>query len=89
MQKENITIQNKLGLHARASMKLINVAGRFESDIIIKHGNTQVDAKDIMNVMGLAASKGTDIELITQGTDEIEAMDAIKALIEDRFGEEE
>ncbi len=78
MQKEKITIQNKLGLHARASMKLINVAGRFESDIIIKQGDTQVDAKDIMNVMGLAASKGTDIELITQGSDEIDAMDAMK-----------
>lgn len=89
MLKQKITIQNKLGLHARASMKLINVAGRFESSILIKHNSKEVDAKDIMNVMTLAASKGTEIELITEGPDEQAAMEAVSELIENRFGEEE
>ncbi|MCB1827464.1 MAG: HPr family phosphocarrier protein [Coxiellaceae bacterium] len=89
MLTKKITIKNKLGLHARASMKLINVAGRFNCNITIKHDNKIVDAKDIMNVMGLAASKGTEIELITDGSDEKEAMNAVAELIENRFDEEE
>jgi len=89
MLKRKITIQNKLGLHTRASMKLINVAGRYESEIIIKHDNTEVNAKSIMNVMGLAASKGTEIELIIDGPDEKEAMEVISELIENNFGEDE
>lgn len=89
MLKKKITIQNKLGLHARASMKLISAAGRFECDIFIKHNDTKVDAKDIMNVMGLAASKGTEIEVITDGKDEEEAMTTITNLIKNRFDEEE
>ena len=89
MLKQKITIQNKLGLHARASMKLLNVTGRFECKIFIKYDNKEVDAKDIMNIMGLAASKGTEIELITDGPDEKEAIAAICELIENRFGEDE
>lgn len=89
MQKKKITIQNKLGLHARASMKLINVAGRFESDVLIKHDSSEVNAKSIMNVMALALSKGTEIELITHGPDEEEALKAVSELIENRFDEEE
>jgi len=89
MRIEKIIIQNKLGLHARASMKLINVAGRFQSDIFIQHDKIKTDAKDILNVMSLAANKGTEIEIITEGPDEDQAMDAIIALIKDRFGEEE
>lgn len=89
MLTRKTTIQNKLGLHARASMKLINVAGRFSCDVTIKHGDNEVDAKDIMNVMGLAASKGTEIELVTDGPDEKEAMEAVAELIENCFDEEE
>ena len=89
MLQKKIIIQNKLGLHARASMKLINVAGRFQSEIFIKHGNTKVDAKDIINVMGLAANKGSEIELIVDGPDEKNAMKALVELINDRFGEDE
>jgi len=89
MLKKTITIKNKLGLHARASMKLINVAGRFESKVIIKQGNAEVNAKSIMNVMALAASKGTEIELITEGPDEQQAMNAVTELIENRFDEDE
>jgi len=89
MLKQKIIIQNKLGLHARASMKLINVAGRFQGNIFIQHGDTKIDAKDILNVMGLAANKGSEIELITDGPDEEEAMKAIVDLINDRFGEDE
>jgi len=89
MLQKKIIIQNKLGLHARASMKLINIAGRFQSEIFIKHGNAKVDAKDILNVMGLAANKGSEIELIIDGPDEKKAMEALADLINDRFGEEE
>lgn len=89
MLKKTIVIKNKLGLHARASMKLINVAGRFESDVIIKYGNAEVNAKSIMNVMALAASKGAEIQLFTNGPDEQEAMDAVSELIENRFDEDE
>ena len=89
MLKQKITIQNKLGLHARASMKLINVTGRFGCKILIKHDDKAVDAKDIMNIMGLAASKGTEIELITDGPDEKEAMEEVSKLIENRFDEQE
>lgn len=89
MLQKKITIQNKLGLHARASMKLIRVVERFQSEIFIMHDNAKVDAKDIMSLMALAASKGSEIELIIEGPDEQDAMNAIVELIEDRFGEDE
>jgi len=89
MIKKKIMIQNKLGLHARASMKLINTAGRFQSEIIIKYQDAEVNAKSIMNIMGLAVSKGTEIELIVDGPDEEEATTAITQLIANRFDEEE
>ncbi len=89
MIRKKTIIQNKLGLHARASMKLINVAERYQSEISIKYGNTEVNAKSIMNVMALAVSKGSEIEFIIDGPDEKEAMEAVIKLINDRFGEGE
>lgn len=89
MQIKSITIINKLGLHARASAKLTRLAGDFESEVWISRGGRRVNAKSIMGVMTLAAAKGTVVELETSGPDEIQAMAALKALINDYFGEGE
>lgn len=89
MQLQSIQIINKLGLHARASMALINTAGQFASDIRIGYQNRWVDAKDILQVMALGASCGTIIEIKTMGEDENEAMLALVSLVQSRFGESE
>ena len=85
----SIKIINKLGLHARASAKLTQVANQFESNIWIEKNDKKVNAKSIMGVMMLAASQGTDIKISTEGVDEKEALDSITALINDYFGEGE
>jgi len=89
MQTESITIINKLGLHARASAKLTKLAGEFESEVWLSRSGRRVNAKSIMGVMTLAAAKGTVVELETSGPDEIQAIAALKALINDYFGEGE
>ena len=89
MIQKDIKIVNKLGLHARAAAKLVTLATHFESAIEIKKGMHVVNAKSIMGVLMLAASQGTELELVIEGNDESEATDAIVALIEDRFEEEE
>jgi phosphocarrier protein HPr len=89
MLKKEIEIINKLGLHARASAKLTQTASRFVSEVWIARASRRVNAKSIMGVMMLAASKGTTIELETSGADEAEAMSAMEALINDKFGEGE
>jgi len=86
---ENIEIINKLGLHARAAAKFVSTATRFESNIKIGKDDRQVDGKSIMSVMMLAASCGSTVEIITEGVDEQEALNAIRDLINDRFGEGE
>ena len=88
MINKKIKIVNKLGLHARAAMKLIDLAGRFQSHIDICYKNKIADAKDILNVMTLGAGFGTEIEFQIDGSDEKEAMQALCDLINDRFGEE-
>jgi len=89
MIKEEIEIINVLGLHARASTKFTQTASQFTSEIWVIRNGRRVNAKSIMGVMMLAASKGSMIELEASGTDEIEAIDALKALINDYFGEGE
>lgn len=89
MIKTNITISNKLGLHARASAKLTKLAGSFPCEVWVTKGERRVNAKSIMGVMMLAAGIGTDIEVETEGEREQEAMDALLALINDKFGEGE
>jgi phosphocarrier protein len=84
-----VTIINKLGLHARATNKLVTTASRFDSKITLKAKGREVDARNIMQVMMLAASQGTEVELAADGPDEQEAIDALVALIEDYFGEGE
>jgi phosphocarrier protein HPr len=89
MIKATTSINNKLGLHARASAKLTKLAGSFPCEVWIARGERRVNAKSIMGVMMLAAGKGTTVELDTDGLREQEAMDALLALIEDKFGEAE
>ena len=89
MIKSNITISNKLGLHARASAKLTKLAGSFQSDVHLSRNGRRVNAKSIMGVMMLAAGVGIEIGVETDGEREQEAMDALLALIADKFGEGE
>ncbi|MBM6549850.1 HPr family phosphocarrier protein [Marinomonas ostreistagni] len=89
MQEQSVEIINKLGLHARAAGKLVETTSRFNSDVTIEKDGRNVDGKSIMAMMMLAAAKGTTITVKVNGDDEQEAMDAIIALINDRFGEGE
>jgi phosphocarrier protein HPr len=89
MLQREVEITNKLGLHARASAKLTQVAGRFESGVWISRNGRRVNAKSIMGVMMLAAAKGATVVLETDGPDEEAAMAAISALIASRFEEDE
>ena len=89
MIKHHTTIINKLGLHARAAAKLAKTSSQFSSSIKIGSQHSSVDGKSVMSLMLLAASKGTTLEIICDGKDEDFALEAIKNLIEDRFGEEE
>jgi phosphocarrier protein HPr len=89
MQQREIEIINKLGLHARASAKLTQTAGKFLSEVWIARDSRKVNAKSIMGVMMLAAAKGVTVTLETQGSDELEAMTALVELINGKFGEGE
>lgn len=89
MIQQEISISNKLGLHARASVKLTQTASRFQSEIWITKAARRVNAKSIMGVMMLAAGKGQSIVLEAEGADEVEALAALTALIDDKFGEGE
>ncbi|MFR0674889.1 HPr family phosphocarrier protein [Enterobacterales bacterium AW_CKDN230030176-1A_HGKHYDSX7] len=90
MPAREITIINKLGLHARAAAKFVGVAGRFPCQVRIgRAADALVDGKSIMAVMMLAAGKGTQVYLSTEGDQAQEAMDAVVALIENRFDEGE
>ncbi len=89
MISQQITIINKLGLHARAASKLVNQASQFECDIHIDRNGNRVNAKSIMGVMMLAASKGTEIILEAEGSDEQACLDAVVELINNRFDETE
>jgi phosphocarrier protein HPr len=87
MLQREVEIINKLGLHARASAKLTQLAGRFASEVWISRAGKRVNAKSIMTPMMLAAAKGARVCLETEGPDEQEAIDALADLIADRFGE--
>ena len=89
MIKATVRISNKLGLHARASAKLSKLAGTFRSDVALSRNDRRVNAKSIMGVMMLAAGLGSEIEIEIDGADEVAAMKALTALIEDKFGEGE
>jgi phosphocarrier protein len=89
MQKQTITITNKLGLHARASAKLTKLAGSFSCQVWISKGERRVNGKSIMGVMMLAAGLGSEVDMETDGEQEAEAMQALMALFADKFGEGE
>ena len=89
MIKTSANINNKLGLHARASAKITKLAGSFACEVWISKGERRVNAKSIMGVMMLAAGLGSIVEVETSGADEHAAMDALLALIVDKFGEGE
>jgi phosphocarrier protein len=89
MQQREIEITNKLGLHARASAKLTQLAGQFVAEVWISREGRKVNAKSIMGVMMLAAAKGSLVAIETDGPDEAQAMAALIALINEKFGEGE
>ncbi|MCB2022640.1 MAG: HPr family phosphocarrier protein [Rhizobacter sp.] len=89
MIRTTITISNKLGLHARASAKFTKLAASFASEVFLSRNGRRVNAKSIMGVMMLAAGIGSEIEIETDGADEQAAMAALRALIDDKFGEAE
>lgn len=89
MMQQEVEIINKLGLHARASTKLTQMAGQFASEVWIERNGRRVNAKSIMGVMMLAAGKGSKVLLETSGSDESQAMQALLDLINNRFGEGE
>jgi phosphocarrier protein len=87
MIRTNLVISNKLGLHARASAKLTKLASSFKCEVFMTRNTRRVNAKSIMGIMMLAAGLGAEVELETEGEDEQQAADAIKALVNDKFGE--
>jgi phosphocarrier protein len=89
MQRAETEIINKLGLHARASARLTQTAGCFQSEVWLERNGRRINAKSIMGVMMLAASKGSVLTIETEGRDEKEAMTALLDLIAARFGEKE
>ena len=89
MLRSVITITNKLGLHARASAKLTKLAGAHQCDVHLSRNGRRVNAKSIMGVMMLAAGAGSSVEIETDGADEVQAMAALRELIDGKFGEGE
>jgi phosphocarrier protein HPr len=89
MLQQEVEIVNRLGLHARASAKLTQVAGQYAAEVWVSRNGRRVNAKSIMGVMMLAAAKGSRITVETSGADEAPAMQAVTALIADKFGEGE
>jgi phosphocarrier protein len=89
MITKDIEIINKLGLHARASAKLTQLASKFQCEVFMTRNNRRVNAKSIMGVMMLAAGKGATVLLEAEGADEADCMAALEQLIQDKFGEAE
>ncbi len=89
MRCQKIVIINRLGLHARASAKFVSLASEFAAEITLRRNGQQVNGKSIMGIMMLAAARGAELELCTDGADEKKAMEALTELVNDRFGEGE
>ena len=89
MVEKNVRIKNKLGLHARAAVKFMNVANRFVSSVRIEKDGNDIDGKSILGILTLAAVQGSEITLKISGKDEKKALNALIALIEAKFHEEE
>lgn len=89
MIEKKILIKNRLGLHARAAVKFVNLANRYGAAVRIVKDETEIDGKSILGILTLAATQGTTITLLISGKDEDEGMKALTALIRDKFGEKE
>lgn len=88
MIKEELTIKNRLGLHARAAARLVQTASRFRSEVLIERDGLEVNGKSIMGLLMLAAPQGSQIRVAIRGEDAEPAMAAVRQLIDDKFGEE-
>jgi phosphocarrier protein len=88
MNELEVTIVNRLGLHARAAAKFVHLAGAFSSRVTVSRDGTRVDGKSILGLLTLAASRGTKLHLTIQGDDELEAGAQLLELVRSRFGEE-
>jgi phosphocarrier protein len=88
MKSAEVTIVNRLGLHARAATRLVNCASTFSSEVFVKKGTRTVNGKSIMGVLTLAAGIGTELTIEADGADETDALDAVIRLIDNRFGED-
>ena len=88
MEIQTLTIRNKLGLHARAAALLVKTANHYTADVMIEKDGIEVNGKSIMGILMLAASKGTKITLKMEGKDANQAMEALRQLIDNKFGEE-
>ncbi len=88
MEIQTFTIRNRLGLHARAAALVVKTANHFISEIIIEKDGLEVNGKSIMGILMLAASKGSKITLKVEGKDSVQAIRALRELIENKFGEE-
>lgn len=89
MLKKKVTVKNKLGLHARAAVKFVNLANRFSSSVRIEKDGNEIDGKSILGILTLAAVQGSQITLIVSGMDEDRALNALVAFIEAKFQEKE
>jgi len=88
MVEQNVVIQNRLGLHARACSVFVKEAARYASHITIARDGLEVNGKSILGVMMLAAERGAELTLRTEGTDEVQALQALVQVVNDKFGEE-
>jgi phosphocarrier protein len=89
MIERRVMIKNKLGLHARAAVKLVNLANRFESAVRIEKDGDEIDGKSILGILTLAATQGSEITLKVEGKDESSATESLVGLIDDKFQEDE
>ena len=89
MTRRKVTIQNRLGLHARAAARFVHTAARYQARVTAGRDGRVMDGKSILGILLLGASRGTTIEITAEGEDEAEAVEALVALVEDHFGERE
>ncbi|MDH4101026.1 MAG: HPr family phosphocarrier protein [Nitrospirota bacterium] len=89
MQSKSLTISNRLGMHARAAAVFVRAVAGFKSEVYVEKNGRKVDGKSIMDLMTLAATQGTVINVMTHGEDEDEALRVVAELVDNRFGEEE
>ena len=87
-KEKEVTVDNKLGLHARPAAMLVRKVMGYNSDVFLEKDGERVSAKSIMGIMGFAACKGTSLKVIAEGADEVEAVQAVVELFRDKFGEE-